>query len=96
MKNLLYSLSVFTCLFFSQCCNQVGSANTNSSKPDINGEQKSGQKKPGDNTAPVIMHEPPNDTSIHINPHVQIKHNSDDQQKLDSLKRENMKKKKRE
>jgi hypothetical protein len=96
MKNLLYSLSVLSCFILSQCCNQVGSANKNPSKPDIKGEQTSNQKKPGDNTAPVIMQEPPNDTSIHVGPRVEIKHNSDDQQKLDSLKRVNMKKKKGE
>ncbi len=96
MKNLLYSLSTLSCLLLSQCCNHVGSANINSSKPDVKGGHTTGQKQPGDTTAPVIMHEPPNDTSIHAGPHVEIKHNSDDQQKLDSLKRVNMKKKKRE
>ena len=79
-------------LLSTSCNNNVGGGVT---KPtgSTTGGKKTGTSKGGTSVKPEDIQNPPNDTSIRVSPNTGIKHGSKDQELLDSLKRNNMKKK---
>jgi hypothetical protein len=94
MKNLLYSINIILFFLLMQSCNNSRCVSNTSSKPTPPGGQTTGQHKEGNTSTPIDMSEPSNDTTITPSPRIEIKHGSEDQEKIDSLKRANMKKKK--
>ncbi|MBK9107606.1 MAG: hypothetical protein IPM92_04280 [Saprospiraceae bacterium] len=94
MKKLLSSINILFCILLlsSSCNNNVGGGVTKSTGSTTGGKN-TGNSKDGSSVKPEDSMNPPNDTSIRISPNTGIKHGSKDQELLDSLKRNNMKKK---